>query len=258
MPRAKSQIGSWGGRRKGAGRKPELTLSDRREVASDYFARKQKIRDLGDKPRRDAIIEELRAEYGVTHRMVVRCLDDFLRKTRDNEKMWRYANEGDGIQPLPADEKEIKKLRSGVYADKKLRLIVDQAGNRKWVFRFIWRRTVTDLMLGGSEVSLATARKRATEASRMLAAGQNPIDGSWSSSALQSLRSKLDFGINRRDQGGIVGLDTNHLQPPRRWSCDQYIRPGQVTLHSPIRWRISAKPSGSERRNSTSLSPLAK
>ena len=43
MPRAKSapvklqkQIGSWGGRRKGAGRKRELTVSDRRELASDY------------------------------------------------------------------------------------------------------------------------------------------------------------------------------------------------------------------------------
>ena len=203
-------------------------------------------------------IHELAAKYGVTCRMVVRCLDEFLSATRWNKAIYGYANEGDGIQPLPADEKEIKKLRSGIYADKKLRLIVDPAGNRKWVFRFIWRRTVTDLMLGGSEVSLATARKRATEASRMLAAGQNPIDGSWSSSALRSLRSKLDFGINRRDQDGIGGLDTNHLQPPRRWSCDQYIRPEQATLHSPIRWRISAKPSGSERRNSTSLSPLAK
>ena len=45
MPRAKSQIGNRGGRRKGAGRKRELTLSDRRKIASDYFARKQKIRE---------------------------------------------------------------------------------------------------------------------------------------------------------------------------------------------------------------------
>lgn len=222
------------------------------------MARNEEIRELGDTPHRNTLLHELAAKYGVTCRMVVRCLDEFLSATRWNKAIYGYANEGDGIQPLPADEKEIKKLRSGIYADKKLRLIVDPAGNRKWVFRFIWRRTVTDLMLGGSEVSLATARKRATEASRMLAAGQNPIDGSWSSSALRSLRSKLDFGINRRDQDGVGGLDTNHLQPPRRWSCDQYIRPEQATLHSPIRWRISAKPSGSERRNSTSLSPLAK
>ena len=75
MPRAKSQIGNRGGRRKGAGRKRKLTLSDRRKIASDYFARKQNGRDLGDTPRRDAIIHELSAKYGVTDRMVERCLD---------------------------------------------------------------------------------------------------------------------------------------------------------------------------------------
>ena len=113
MPRAKSspvksrkQIGSWGGRRKGAGRKRKLTLSDRRKIASEYFARMQEGRDLGDTPRREAIIGELMAKFGVTHRMVVRCLDDFLRNTQCNVEMWRYATEGDGIQPLPADEKK--------------------------------------------------------------------------------------------------------------------------------------------------------
>ena len=59
MPRAKSQIGNRGGRREGAGRKRELTVSDRRKIASDYFARMQEGRDLGDTPRRDAIIGEL-------------------------------------------------------------------------------------------------------------------------------------------------------------------------------------------------------
>jgi hypothetical protein len=186
MPRPNNQIGGWGGRRKGAGRKAELALSDRRKIASDYLARKEEIRDLEETPHRDTILHELAAEYGVTYRMVVRCLNDFLAQTKD---MWRYAREGNGIQALPAEEKEIKKLRSGIYADKKLRLIVDPARNRKWVFRFIWRFTVTDLMLGGSELSLAMARKLATAASRMLAAGRNPIDGSWSSPALQNLRS---------------------------------------------------------------------
>jgi hypothetical protein len=95
MPRAKNQIGSWGGRRKGAGRKPELTLSDRRKIASDYHVRMQNIRDLGDtltvasslSPRRhrENIIRKLMAEYGATHRMVVRCLDDFLRKTKEEK-----------------------------------------------------------------------------------------------------------------------------------------------------------------------------
>jgi hypothetical protein len=66
-----------------------------------------------------------------------------------------------------------------VYADKKLRLrlIVGADGNLKWVVR--------DKMLGGSKMSLAVARELATKASRMVAAGQNPIDGSWSSTALQ-------------------------------------------------------------------------
>ena len=190
MPRAKSQIGSWGGRRKGAGRKPELTLSDRRKIASEYFVLRQEGSDFGNTPRRDAVIRELMTEFRVTHRMVVRCLDDFLGKTRHNEKMWRYATEGDGIQPLPAEEKEIEKLRSGIYADKKLRLTVDSTGNRKWSFIFVWRYEAREKILGRSELPLATARESATKASRMLAAGQNPIDGSWSSSALQSLRSK--------------------------------------------------------------------
>src|SRR5215475_2026866 len=49
-------------------------------------------------------------------------------------------------------------------------------GGRKWIFRFIWRSTGHEMTLGGSELSLATARELATEASRKLAAGQNPID----------------------------------------------------------------------------------
>ena len=62
MPRAKSQIGNRGGRRKGAGRKPKLTLSDRRKIASDYFARQQEGRDLGTTRRRDAIIRRIKRQ----------------------------------------------------------------------------------------------------------------------------------------------------------------------------------------------------
>jgi hypothetical protein len=156
------------------------------------LARKEEIRDLEETPHRDTILHELAAEYGVTYRMVVRCLDEFLGKTEHNVKMWRYATEGDGIQPLPADEKEIKKLKSGIYADKKLRLTVYSTGNRKWsFFPFILGSEVHEKILGGSELSLATARESATVASRMLAAGQNPIDGS----ALQSLRSKILISV---------------------------------------------------------------
>jgi hypothetical protein len=48
-------LGSWGGRRKGAGRKRDLTFSDRREIASEYFVRRQKGSDLGNTPRREAV-----------------------------------------------------------------------------------------------------------------------------------------------------------------------------------------------------------
>jgi len=184
------QIGSWGGRRKGAGRKRKLTLSFRRKIASDYLARMQEPREFGDTLRRDAVIRDLMAEFGITRRMVKRCLDEWLAPTRWNTKMYRSATEGAPTQPLP--EKKIEKLSPGIYADKRLplRLIIDSAGGRKWIFRFIWGFTVHDMTLGGSELSLATARERATKASRKLAAGQNPIDGSWASAALQSAKSK--------------------------------------------------------------------
>jgi Arm DNA-binding domain len=196
MPSAKSppvkrrkKIGSWGGRRKGAGRKPKLTLSSRQKIAREYLDHMLEPREFGDTPRRDALIRKLMAKYNVTHRMVVRCLDEWL-PTRWNRKMYRSATEGAPIQPLPGEK--IQKLSPGIYEDKSLplRLIIDSAGSRKWIFRFIWRCTGHEMTLGGSELSLATARELATKASRKLAAGQNPIDDSWSSTALQSLRSK--------------------------------------------------------------------
>jgi hypothetical protein len=100
--------------------------------------------------------------------------------------MYSFATEGTAIQPLP--EEKIEKLSPGIYDDKKLplRLMIDSAGSRKWIFRFIWRFTGHEMTLGGSELSLATARELATKANRKLAAGQNPIDGSWASAALQS------------------------------------------------------------------------
>jgi hypothetical protein len=50
-------------------------------------------REFGDTPRRDALIRKLMAKYNVTHRMVVRCLDEWL-PTRWNRKMYRSATEG--------------------------------------------------------------------------------------------------------------------------------------------------------------------
>jgi len=150
----------------------------------------QEPREFDDTPRRDAVIRDLMAKFGTTRRMVIRCLDEWLEPTRWNIKMYRFATEGATIQPLP--EEKIEKLSPGIYADKKLplRLIIDSAGNRKWIFRFIWRFAVRDMVLGGPEIPLMKARELATKASRKLAAGQNPIDGSWASAALQSAKSK--------------------------------------------------------------------
>ena len=118
--------------------------------------------------------------------MVERVIAEFLPEIRSEAAIWAYATEGmNEIHALPA--RKIDKLKPGVYADKKLRLrlIVGADGNLKWIFRFLWRFFVREKMLGGSEMSLAVARELATKASRMVAAGQNPIDGSWSSTDLQ-------------------------------------------------------------------------
>ena len=199
MPRAKSssvarrkKLGSWGGRRKGAGRKRELGLSDRREIAADYFARIQKRQN--SRPLREALIRTLMVDYKVTHRTVERCVAEFLPDIRWNAKMYNYAMEGaKRIQPLPA--RDIKRaFKPGVYVEdklrRKLRLNVDSTGKRTWIFPFGWGNTIHHMVLGGQKLSLKEARQRATEATRKLAAGQNPIDGSWASAALQRANSK--------------------------------------------------------------------
>jgi hypothetical protein len=210
MTRATSS--NWGGRRNGAGRKRELELSDRREIAGDYFACMQKRR-MGSvagvveerrvekrrrrrlmmgsvtgvveerRPFREALIRELMAEYKVTHRMVVRCVAEFLPDIRRNVKMYRYAIEGDKrTQPLPARNIHKRAFKPGVYVEnksrRKLRLIVDSTGKRTWIFPFRWGTTIHHMVLGGQEISLTKARELATKASRKLAAGQNPINDS--------------------------------------------------------------------------------
>jgi Arm domain-containing DNA-binding protein len=197
----REKSGSWGGRRKGAGRKPKLTLPSQQKIASDYYARMQEARELGDTPRRDAVIDGLIAQNHATPRMVKRYLDRWLAPTRWNIKMYRYATEAAPIQWLPKEG--IEKLSPGTYVDKRnrrLRLIIDRAGSRKWMFRFEWGFAICDMPLrdpadeegkgAASEISLTMARELATKASRELAAGQNPIDGSWASARLQSAKSK--------------------------------------------------------------------
>jgi hypothetical protein len=182
----------WGGKRTGAGRKRELALSVRRDVASEYLKLMRKTRDdLEGAPRRDAVIRLLTIKYRATHRMIVRCLNEFLADTKWNTEIFSYAVDGlNEIKPLPARETDIKRLEPGVYTDGKLRLLVISPGKRRWIFRFIWRSMIRDMELGESEMSLAAARARAKEASRMKARGQNPIDGSWINVVLEGVSSK--------------------------------------------------------------------
>jgi Arm DNA-binding domain len=190
---ASRTIGSWGGRRKGAGRKRKLTLSSRRKIAGNYFAGMQKRQN--NRRLREALIGKLMAKYKVTHRMVVRCVAEFLPDFRWNAKMYNYAIEGaKRIQPLPARNINKRAFKPGVYVEnklrRKLRLIVDSTGRRTWIFPFCWGTTIHHMVLGGQEISLTKARELATKASRKLAAGQNPINDSWASAALQSTKSK--------------------------------------------------------------------
>jgi hypothetical protein len=134
------------------------------------------------RPFREALIRTLMAEYKVTHRMVLRCVAEFLPDIRWNAKIYNYAIEGaKRIQPLPA--RDIKRaFKPGVYVEdklrRKLRLIVDSTGKLTWIFPFRSGTTIHHMVLGGQELSLKKARELATKASRKLAAGQNPINDS--------------------------------------------------------------------------------
>jgi hypothetical protein len=127
---------------------------------------------------RESLIRTLMAEYKVTHRMVVRCVAEFLPDIRQDTKMYEYANKDAVIRPLPARTRNINKLRPGVYVEKELGLNVDSTGKRTWSFQYPWGSTIHNMVLGGPEISLTKARKLATKARRKLAAGQNPIDDS--------------------------------------------------------------------------------
>ena len=189
MPSSEKKVG-WGGKREGAGR-PPLESSIRQEIASGYFERKEELRNRGNSWQRKNIIRELMAKHGVTPRMVERCRAEYSKIWQNfqwHTTMYNYAIEGAEIQPLPT---RIENLKPGVYADKKkLRLRVDSAGNWKWIFPFFSGSTFREKILGGRELSRTMARELATEAGRKLAAGQNPIDGSWSSAALERVKTK--------------------------------------------------------------------
>jgi hypothetical protein len=91
VPKAKrrKKTGGWGGRRDGAGRQPDLPTLDREDIARDYFMRMdaRRVKKLPSKPPdREAVIQELMGVYGVPHRIVVRCLAEFLPEKRRQHK----------------------------------------------------------------------------------------------------------------------------------------------------------------------------
>jgi hypothetical protein len=143
-PRPKRNLEGWGGKRKGAGRRRELAFLERRDIAIDYFnrmygERKMEMQndaahptgargstavirnnDAESRGRREVIIQELMSEHRLAHRMIVRCLNEFLTDIKSNDKIFKYATEGmNEIRPLPARETEIKRLEPGVYVDGK-------------------------------------------------------------------------------------------------------------------------------------------
>src|SRR5271163_5058093 len=66
----------------------------------------------------------------------------------------------------------------GMYADGRgLYLAVTTAGARSWVYRFMLRGCSREMGLGSlTAVTLAEARRKATEARRLRAAGADPLE----------------------------------------------------------------------------------
>jgi hypothetical protein len=196
--KAQAARGSWGGKRKGAGRKRKLTESKRKEIASEYLNLKRQMRDeLEGTPRREAIIRRLMKNYArlepnldLTQRMVVRSVDEFLSAAKPDADIFGYAVEGlNEIYRLPDEENKIRKLKPGMYEDRrlKLRLVLNAAG--KWIFRFLWDE-VCCKVLGDSKTPLQEVRKRAIKARGMLISGKNPITGEWLNKDLKRAHSK--------------------------------------------------------------------
>ena len=251
MPRAKGQICNRGGRREGAGRKRKLTVSDRRKIVSDYFARQQEGRDFDH--RRDAIIGELSVAYGVTDRMVKRCLVEFLPAVRWNNAIYGYANEGEAIQPLPARKIDpdpgwearfrVRPVEEPPPQPKRpKRPRVSPGPDRTWVQagdmvltcdscpvgRFhprciIAAESWSTSSLGGCGRWRARpdGRRRAAIGVRAAAKRAGWLRWGGTHKIPEPEVEFFDFGTFWRDQRGIVRIIADHLNRVRRWSCAQ-------------------------------------
>lgn len=105
-----SKKATWGGKRRGAGRKHTLSENDRLWIASIYYSRMQRIPaglarsseainaadarifSHGVYRRRDAVIRKLAEEYRVTPRMIERILAEFLPHIRAIPRLDRAQN----------------------------------------------------------------------------------------------------------------------------------------------------------------------
>jgi integrase len=96
-----------------------------------------------------------------------------------------------GKQKLTA--RGVATTRPGRYGDGRgLYLVVSGTGARKWVFRFTYCSRVTEMGLGNAAVSLASAREKAAEARKLVAAGVNPIEARREAGRLKA--GKPTFG----------------------------------------------------------------
>lgn len=84
--------------------------------------------------------------------------------------------------------------KPGRYADGGgLYLVISSSGSRKWVFRFRWRKRLTDMGLGSaSTVTLVKARERAAEARLLIADGVNPLEDKRSRRAVPNFGEFAD------------------------------------------------------------------
>jgi hypothetical protein len=91
-------------------------------------------------------------------------------------------------------DRKVQTAKRGKYADGgNLYLIVSEAGARKWVFRFQWQGRAKERGLGSaSDVPLAEARVRASDARLMLAKGINPIEAAKRDSGVPTFGTMAD------------------------------------------------------------------
>lgn len=79
-----------------------------------------------------------------------------------------------------------------------LYLVVSPTGSRKWVFRFRWKKRLTDMGMGSaSVVTLAKARERAAAARVLISEGLNPLEVKRASRSVPTFGDFADGLVER-------------------------------------------------------------